>query len=146
MADNLNIQLELTNNEVIEIDSVLYIQHEFKREGDYTLQSFIDSTTGEEADRYFYKEFRYSSDGGNTYSNWVELTDVNLAREFSVYPGYTELYEFSYTKKGTDNITPIYFDSLILFGSFIDNAPKEIKIRSIDVVFNTIFGGLEKKS
>jgi len=42
--------------------------------------TFSDSITGQLAERYFNKQFRYSFDGGIVYMDWMDLSDVNLSQ------------------------------------------------------------------
>ena len=108
--------MAIIENRVTEIGDVLYIKVEVPVIGLILLTDFIDTTTGETANRLFKKEFTYSRDGINFYP-WSILTNENLAA-ISVDPSDTFIVQYRYTRIGTDSTDDLAFQNITLNGQF----------------------------
>lgn len=107
--------MAIIENRATEAGDVIYIQANIPIIGLIALSSFLSNTTGESETQYFYKEFRYSTDGIN-YSAWVELTEANLtAIELTIFD--TFYIQYRYTYMGTTG-TDLSFNSVRLTGEF----------------------------
>lgn len=79
--------------------------------------TFIDITFGETSNRYFYKEFRIAINEGILFSDFIELTDGNLAN-FQYDTPQVFWVELKYTRLGDDNEGEIVFNSISFSGIF----------------------------
>ena len=70
--------MAVIESRVTENGDVIIIKTNVPVVGIVALTSFIDSTIGETGSVYFEKTFKYSTNGGITYSDWIELTTVNV--------------------------------------------------------------------
>ena len=70
--------MAVVENRVTELGDVLVIKTDVPVVGIVSLNSFIDDTVGETESVYFEKLFRYSTNGGLTYSEWMTLSSVNV--------------------------------------------------------------------
>ena len=70
--------MAVIESRVTENGDVIIIKTNVPVVGIVALTSFIDSTIGETDGVYFEKTFKYSTNGGITYSDWIELTTVNV--------------------------------------------------------------------
>jgi len=102
------------NNRATEIGDVLLINAILPIYGVIRLQSFTDTTVGETTDRYFYKEFSFSTDG-IIFSDWVELTDSNLEK-LEVEPKNSLYINYRYTRTGSDSTGDLIFNDVVLLG------------------------------
>ena len=108
--------MAIVENITTEIGDVLYISAEVPIVGIITLSDFVDSVTGQTSERFFYKEFQYSTDG-ITFSPWLELTDINIAA-INVNVSDTFIVQYRYTRQGTDPSDDLSFNSVTLEGTF----------------------------
>ena len=93
--------MAIVENRVTEEGDVLIIETHVPIVGLVTLSSFIDTTIGEDSNKYFRKEFRYSIDGLD-FSAWILLTDENL-QSVPVNPSSILRLEYRYIGEGTFN-------------------------------------------
>ena len=70
--------MAVIENRITENGDVITINTNIPVVGIVALTSFVDSTGGETGDIYFEKTFRYSTNGGITFSDWIELNTVNV--------------------------------------------------------------------
>lgn len=73
---------------------------------------FIDDVEGVTAERYFYKEFRYSNDG-LTYTDWIQITPGNL-QNINIFNNQIFDIEYRYTRVGNDLTGSLIFNSCTL--------------------------------
>lgn len=81
-----------------------------------SLTSYLDTVTGETGTRFFIKHFKYSINGVH-YSNWIELSDVNL-QAVVVTPTDSFLIEYRYERGGTDPTGVLEFVDITLQGVY----------------------------
>lgn len=110
--------MAIIENRSTEIGDVIHIKAEVPIIGLIALTGFIDQTQGENSDRFFLKEFRYSTDGFN-WSQWKELTIINVAA-VQVTPINTFYVEYKYSRKGTLISGTLAFDNVELQGEVQD--------------------------
>ena len=70
--------MAIVNNISTEDGDVLQIQTDVPVVGIVSLTSFADTTVGETGSVYFDKYFRYSTNGGLTFTDWIQLTTINI--------------------------------------------------------------------
>ncbi len=70
--------MAIVNNISTEFGDVIRIKTNVPIIGLISLTSFIDDTVGEDVNKSFKKMFRYSLNGGMTFSDWLDLTTINL--------------------------------------------------------------------
>ena len=122
--------MAVINNIVTQNGDCLLIQAEAPVTGLVGLTDFIDSVQGENSNRFWKKEFRYSIDGGINWTNFQELNNANLQ---AVSVNVTNLFkiEYLYTRQGSDNTGSLQFDNISLNGTFVQNACGEAYSNSI---------------
>jgi len=125
----------ITNNSLSEIGDVLLIYSQTVVNGNINLTSFTDQVTGVTGTRFFEKKFRYSLDGV-IYSDWIELTDLNLQQVNGVSLGLS-FFEFRYKRVGSDSTGILEFVNLELEG----NIDIQICVNTITMVsiFNDLY-------
>jgi len=94
---------------------VLIIRTEEPIVGLVSLLGFTDQTVGETPQDYFRKEFRYSVNGGLTYTPWVELTSANIMSA-NVSKKDNFIIEYRYIRVG--NVGELAFENILLNGQF----------------------------
>lgn len=103
--------------------------------------TYTDTIIGETATRYFDKKFRYSFDG-ISYTDWTELSNINLALiPLSATTTIELVFDFMYTRVGSDITGALQFDGMIFNGtSFPFEQNAEVALNSIfkDIFFNNI--------
>lgn len=104
-------------NTVSEVGDVLIIRAETPILGLLYLSDFTDTVVGETASKYFTKTFRYSVDGGSTYSDWLELTTENI-EGIEVEPVSPFIVEYMYQRSGTDTTGLLEFDDVTINGAY----------------------------
>lgn len=109
--------MAVIENKSTEIGDVILIQAEVPIVGLVALTDFIDNTNGEDANKFFYKEFRFTIDGIN-YSDWKELTTQNIA-DVEVEPTDTFIAEYRYTRVGTDSTGELTYIDSDLSGEYL---------------------------
>jgi hypothetical protein len=70
--------MAVIENRATEDGDIISIQTDVPIVGIVALTSFSDATTGETGTTYFQKTFRYSINGGLTFTDWIELTTLNI--------------------------------------------------------------------
>lgn len=108
--------MAIVNNLSTEIGDVIRIQSSVPAVGIFALNTFLDDTINETATRYFEKFFRYSVDGGLNWSNWEDLTSINIqnieVRRINIF-----VIEYRYTRSGTDDTEEIGVNSVKVSGT-----------------------------
>lgn len=99
------------------------------------VSGYTDSTVGETASRYFTRKFRYSTNGGITYSSWADLTQGSVS-EIVTKPTSPFIIEYLYTRSGTDSEGELKFLSVQLDGEFIPTPPS---VEYVNSVFSDFF-------
>lgn len=126
-------------NTVSEIGDILIIRVSTPILGLLYLSDFTDTVVGETASKYFTKTFRYSVDGGSTYSDWLELTNDNI-EGIEVEPVNPFLVEILYERSGTDTTGLIEFDDVTLNGVYEALSEPDLYSKSIFAQFVDFWG------
>jgi len=121
----------ITNNTLSDIGDVLIVNSQVVVHASISVASFIDSTTGTTATRFFTKTFRYSLDGVN-YSDWLPLTNANLTQVNGIAYGLV-FFEFRYLRAGTDNTGLLTFNNIELIGNI------QFQLVTNTSTFNSLF-------
>lgn len=107
--------MAIVNNISTESGDILRIQTEVPIIGLVSLTSFVDDTEGEGVDKSFEKKFRYSLNGGLTFTEWFDLTTINLQSiEVTQYDNFVIDYQYIHT--GTDG--DLTYNSTTISGEF----------------------------
>jgi hypothetical protein len=110
--------MAIIENTSTEIGDVIVIKSEIFNEGISTLESFVDITEDETGTRFFDRRFRYSIDGGVNFSDWFELSFVNInGLEVDGSISNSFVIEYNYQRAGTDATGTIAFNSVALTGA-----------------------------
>src|ERR1035437_5553249 len=92
--------MAIIENVSTEGGDVLSIKTDIPIVGLIALSQFVDTTEGERTTDYFRKEFKYSVNGGLTFSSWIGLTTINIAAvDISKFDAF--VIEYRYTRVGT---------------------------------------------
>lgn len=110
--------MSIINNSLTEIGDSILIQLQTPIFGVIQLQSFTDDLVGETSDRYFKKEFSYSTNGV-FFSDWIPLTDADL-QQVVVEQEDAFYINYRYTRQGIDPEGTLEFNSINLIGQFIN--------------------------
>ncbi len=107
--------MAIVENKVTEEGDVLVIKTEYPVVGLVSLTQFVDTTVNEDTENYFSKQFRYSLDGGVTYSDWTELNLENIQSiEITKYD--TFVIEYKYIRVGDESSVELEFDDILVSG------------------------------
>lgn len=98
------------------IGDVILVQPAAPLLGCSGLSSFVDVIIGETGTRYFDKFFRWSKDG-ISWSDYIELTDLNLMTIDVAFPDWL-LLEYKYVRAGSDATGTLEFVSIALTGTY----------------------------
>jgi hypothetical protein len=112
--------MAVIDNRSTEDGDVLIIRPETPIIGLLSLLQFTDTTTGEDPNNYFLKEFRYSVNGGLTFEPWTELTLINISA-VSITRYNQFVIEYRYTRIGTPAGPELTFENILVSGDI--NAP-----------------------
>jgi hypothetical protein len=143
--------MAIIENRATEIGDIILINTDVPVIGIITLTGFLDSVGGENGNRFFKKEFRYSNNGV-TFSNWLELTTLNISG-IQVDETDTFFAEYRYIRQGTSESGDLTFNSVELSGDFeppvpgtlFDNSVFGLYFDRLDVnVLNWAINVLEK--
>lgn len=122
--------MAVIENRVTEEGDVLVIKPEVPIVGILALYQFVDTTQNESLTDYFRKEFRYSVNGGLTFSNWEELTLINIQNAvITRYDAF--VIEYRYTRVGNTPEVELSFNDILVSG--------EINPLSYPIFDRTIF-------
>jgi len=111
--------MAIIDNRVTEEGDVLIIKPEVPIIGILSLLNFVDTTQNESPSDYFLKEFRYSENGGIIFSDWIELTNLNISN--IVITKYNQfIIEYRYTRVGDAPEVELEFDDILVSGTFED--------------------------
>jgi hypothetical protein len=128
--------MSLINNALSEIGDQIIFQLQVPIVGLDSIVSWTDDTIGETLTRYFRKQFRYSVDGGLNWSELLDLTDEILAT-IDVNPIWDILFEYTYTRIGTDTTGVLIFNNVQIFGTYVNQPPGDIFVNSVFATFFT---------
>lgn len=103
----------IIENKTTENGDVLHISTDVPVLGLVLLYGFIDNTSGETADMYYQKKFRYSKDIGTNWSDWQNLTTANL-QNVPIKEKESFLFEYTYEHEGQNG--ELYFNWVQLEG------------------------------
>lgn len=103
----------IIENKTTENGDVLHISTDVPVLGLVLLYGFIDNTSGETADMYYQKKFRYSKDIGTNWSDWQNLTAANL-QNVPIKEKESFLFEYTYEHEGQNG--ELYFNWVQLEG------------------------------
>lgn len=129
--------MALIDNRVTNVGDVIYIKADKPVVGLVALTDFQDLVVNEGNPSEFDKEFRYSFDGGITWSSWMDLTDSNI-QSVPVRPTADFEAEFKYTKTydgdgdGQPEIYNITLDA--------EYQPESCGFTYVNSIFNQFFG------
>jgi hypothetical protein len=124
----------IVNNTLSEIGDVLIIYSQVIVNASISISSYSDNLFGVTNNKFFDKRFRYSLDG-LTYSEWNELSDLNLQQIRGIVNGLL-FFEFRYERVGTDSNGILEFNGIELFGNI------EIQICNNTSTLESIFAEL----
>ncbi len=121
-------------NDITAIGDVFIVKANTPMMGVQTISGYVDDVLGETGTRYFDREFRYS-ENGITYTDWDELTDLNLQDTFVGVEAIFDI-QYRYTRAGTDTTGFLTFFSIDLIGEI-----EEVENPKIftDLYFNQFF-------
>jgi len=127
--------MAILENVSTEAGDVLRIKTETPIVGLLSLTQFVDTTVGESDTDYFRKEFRYSADGGLTFSDWIELTLLNIAAvAITKYDAF--IIEYRYIRVGTTPDVDLEFNDILVSGEIEDLPYPIFKNTFFDKFFN----------
>lgn len=107
--------MAIIENKVTAEGDVLVIKTDIPAVGIVALNQFVDTTNGETVDDYFKKEFRYSQDGGITFSSWIEL-NINNISGISLTKFDSFIIEYRYTRVGNTPDIILEFNDILVSG------------------------------
>ena len=107
--------MAIIENRVSEEGDVLVIKTDIPIVGLIGLSQFVDTTVGEDLENYFLKEFRYSLNGGLTFSDWVtlNLTNIELV-DISKFDSF--VIEYRYMRIGNTPEVDLEFNDILVSG------------------------------
>lgn len=107
--------MAVVENRATEDGDIITIKTDVPVVGIVALTTFADTTENESGSIYFEKTFRYSINAGLTYTDWIELTTVNVQNIVIERINYF-IVEYRYRRVGIG--TPdIAFDDITLSGT-----------------------------
>ena len=109
--------MAVIENRTTEEGDVLIIKPEVPVVGLISLYDFVDTTVGESATDYYKKEFRYSVNGGITFSSWLELTVINI-QEVEISRENQFVIEYRYTRVGNAPEVDLEFEDILVSGNY----------------------------
>jgi len=98
---------------------VLIIKPEVPIVGLVSLYNFVDTTVNESATDYYLKEFRYSVNGGLTFTMWDNLNIINI-QNVDISKENNFVIEYRYTHVGTSAGVELEFDDILVSGNTED--------------------------
>lgn len=105
----------IIENIVTESGDILVIKPEIPIVGLIGLTQFVDTTVGESETDYFRKEFRYSLNGGLTFSEWIVLNITNIQTvDISKFDSF--VIEYKYTRIGNAPEVELEFQDILVSG------------------------------
>lgn len=112
--------MAIIDNRTTESGDVLIIKPEIPIVGLISLYNFVDTTLGENYPTdYYLKEFRYSVNGGITFSSWLSLTTINISN-VTVNKQDQFVIEYRYTHIGTTPSVELAFNDILVSGDIQD--------------------------
>jgi hypothetical protein len=108
--------MAIVENRASENGDIIVIKTNVPIVGIVGLSSFVDTTVGETGSVYFEKTFRYSNNGGLTFSDWVALTTLNIQGIVIERIDYFVI-EYRYKRIGSDPVD-LEFNNVTIGGSF----------------------------
>jgi len=96
--------MAIINNTSSEIGDVMFMVTNIPITGIVSINNFTDITIGENAGKFFKKEFRYSLDGGLNFNiEGYQLLSPSILNVIPIDPSYDIIFEYRYTRVGIDN-------------------------------------------
>lgn len=121
--------MAILENVSTEAGDILRIKTETPIVGLISLSQFVDTTQGESEIDYFKKEFRYSVDAGLTFSEWIDLSLINISNvAISKYDSF--VLEYKYTRVGETPEVDLSFEDILVSGA-IEDLPYPIFKKSV---------------
>ena len=111
--------MAIINNITTESGDVLQIIPEVPIVGLVSLLNFVDTTVGESETNYYLKEFRYSVNGGVTFSSWITLTTLHIS-SVDVKKQDQFVIEYRYTHVGNSTPVELTFNDILVSGTVED--------------------------
>lgn len=112
--------MAIIDNRTTQDGDVLIIKPEIPIVGLISLYDFVDTTTGENYPTdYYKKEFRYSINGGLTFSSWLDLTTINISN-VDIRKQDQFVIEYRYTHVGSTPSVELEFDDILVSGNVSD--------------------------
>lgn len=111
--------MAVIDNRVTEEGDILIIKPEVPIVGIMALYQFVDTTENESETNYFLKEFRYSVDGGLTFSDWVKLSLINISA-IQITQQSAFVIEYRYTRIGNAPEVKLAFEDILVSGEIED--------------------------
>lgn len=108
--------MAVIENRATEIGDVIRIKTEVPVIGLLFLTTFSDSVE-EQLEASFFKQFRYSNDGGLNFTEWVDLNILNI-QGVSVERKDQFILEYRYEATGTSIGSGLIFNSITVSGEF----------------------------
>jgi len=106
--------MAVVENQATEIGDIIYVVAEPPILGISSLDSWSDVTVGEGGNKVFTKEFKYTLNGGITWSSdWIELTNGNL-QAIAITETDPFQIQYQYTRSGTDPTGVLEFTSVTI--------------------------------
>lgn len=111
--------MAIIQNHATAIGDVLVIRTDTPAVGVIALLGFIDDIDNETGSRFFIKQFRYSIDGGCTFSDFIDLTIANV-QAVDITQGDWLIIEFYYKRSGTDDTGDLILNSVDVQSSVVE--------------------------
>lgn len=108
--------MAVIENKVTEEGDVLVIKPEVPIVGLISLYNFVDTTDNESVTDFFKKEFRYSINGGITFSSWILLTIGNI-QTLIISKENQFIIEYKYTRVGATPSVDLTFNNILVSGT-----------------------------
>jgi len=124
--------MAVINNTFTEIGDVGIIKTFLQITGIVFFREFKDVTTGEETNRFFKREIRYSYDGV-LFSEWLEIVDSSAYFELNITGGFLFL-EYRYTREGSDDT-----GALAILSVDLDTMTSRSFLPKLESLTNTLY-------
>lgn len=111
--------MAIINNITTEDGDILQIKPEVPIVGLISLYNFVDTTVGESETDYYSKEFRYSVNGGITFSSWLSLSTINISN-VDIKKQDQFVIEYRYTHIGGSPSVNLEFDDILVSSDIED--------------------------
>lgn len=127
--------MALSGNALSEIGDSIIFQMQVPITGLSSITGYTENVGGTTATRFFDREFRYSLDGGLNWTNYQGMSAATLAA-VPVMPNYDVMFEYKYTRAGTDPSGVLVFNDVTIQGVYQNSPCADIFQNSIFAYFN----------